>query len=168
MSKRINPEVAVQIAARLQDWIPLSDPRALTWATDLLDSSPDEDIRKTAARINEAAKQAARAARDVRYHDVFTAFTQLLKREIEAPKDGDLTLQAIPAITGDPHVNKLAASTTITDTLSGLLRNDEVEAEMALRRKMTPAEIAARRAELEEQREELVRGRPLPKFAGGK
>lgn len=161
MNRRIDQKLALQIAVRLQDWIPLSEARALTWSTDLLGASPqDEDSRKTAQRINEAAKQAARAQRDVRYHDVFDAFTKLLKREIEEPV-GDPSTASIPAMTGDPHLNKFAASSVISDMLDGRIRGDEVESEIEKRRRMTLAEIEAHRSE-------LVAQRPLPKLPGAR
>lgn len=158
--KRIDEELALEAAARLQDWIPLSDARALTWANDLLEASPeDEALRKTANRINEAAKQAARATRDVRYHDVFEAFAKLLKRDIESPQ-GDLSTPAIPAMTGDPHLNKLASSSVVSDMLAGYVDADNVDDEIEKRRRMT-------REELDAHRSELVAQRPLPKLPLG-
>ena len=149
--KFIDEEFALEAAGRLQDWIPLSDARALTWATDLLGASPEhEPPVKTARRIDEAARQAARAQRDVRYHDVFDAFTRLLKREIEQPA-GNLATTAIPSVTGDPHLNKLASSSTISDMLAGIISGEQVEQELERRRRMTASELEAYRAELTAQ-----------------
>jgi hypothetical protein len=122
----------------------------MTWAEDLLVSaSPKEPLASVCRRIAEAAKLAARANRDVRYHDVFAGYQALLKRRLEAERAELDASKALPAITGDPDVNRLAASTTISDALAGLLRGqDLIEAEMQARRSMTPEQIAERRAAL--------------------
>lgn len=152
--RKIDPEVALEVAARLQDWIPLSDARALTWAADMLGAAPtEEQAIDTARRINDAARAAARASRDVRYHDVFSGFTALLKRERQASQAAqqDLERKALPPITGGTRTGVLSVG-IYGDIAEKVLRAADYETELEKRRGMTDEQIAARRAELRERR----------------
>jgi hypothetical protein len=160
VTQQIDPEVALEVAATLQDWIPMSDTRALRWATDLLEqrAAKNEAVLVTARRINEAAKRCARGARDIRYHDVFATVCWLIKRDIEEAQRAkqDLERTALPAVTGGLRTGNIAVG-IFTDIAARLIPADAYEQELEIRRGLSDAEIIQRRRELEI----IQRGREL-------
>ena len=146
----------LRAATNLMDWVPLSETRALRWASDLLTlrAGPDEPPERAVERVTEAAMRTARTTRDVRYHDLYSSVVWLIKQEVEAKLRAkqDLDRKAIAPLTGGVRSGAIAVG-IFTDIATKLLRSDDYETEFEFRRSLTDEQIRERRDALQQEAE---------------